>query len=152
MKNPRLIREQLDQKIIKFSGLQNIVMPPNGWIFSIRQGINMSLRQLGNRLSISPQSVRAIETREKDGSVSLNVLRRVGNALEMDFVYGFVPHDQTLEKMIEKKATELATRIVERTSIQMALEDQKNTDKRLKKAINEKTGEIIRKLPRYLWD
>ena len=152
MKNARLIREQLDNKIIRFTILQDIVIPPNGWIYSIRQGINMSLRQLGNRLSISPQSVRAIETREKNGTVSLNVMRKVGKALKMDFVYGFIPQDQTLEKMIEKRARELAIKIVERTSVQMALEDQKNADERLNRTINEKAQEITRKLPRYLWD
>lgn len=152
MKNRKLIREQLDNKIIKYRGLQEVALPPNGWIYSIRQGINMSLRQLGQRLSITPQSVKEIEEREKNGTISLKVLRQVANALDMDFVYGFVPRENTLEAMVTKKAKELATRIVERTSIQMGLEDQKNTDERIEKAINERTDEIKRELPRYLWD
>ena len=152
MKNRKLIREQLDNKIIKYRGLQEVALPPNGWIYSIRQGINMSLRQLGQRLSITPQSVKEIEEREKNGTISLKVLRQVANALDMDFVYGFVPRENTLEAMVTKKAKELATRIVERTSIQMGLEDQKNTDERIEKATNERTDEIKRELPRYLWD
>ena len=152
MKNRKLIREQLDNKIIKYRGLQKVALPPNGWIYSIRQGINMSLRQLGQRLSITPQSVKEVEEREKNGTISLKVLRQVANALDMDFVYGFVPRENTLEAMVTKKAKELATRIVERTSIQMGLEDQKNTDERIEKATNERTDEIKRELPRYLWD
>ena len=152
MKNKKLIREQLDNKIIKYRGLQKVALPPNGWIYSIRQGINMSLRQLGQRLSITPQSVKEIEEREKNGTISLKVLRQVADALDMDFVYGFVPRENTLEAMVTKKAKELATRIVERTSIQMGLEDQKNTDERIEKATNERTDEIKRELPRYLWD
>ena len=152
MKNRKLIREQLDNKIIKYRGLQEVALPPNGWIYSIRQGINMSLRQLGQRLSITPQSVKEIEEREKNGTISLKVLRQVADALDMDFVYGFVPRENTLEAMVTKKAKELATRIVERTSIQMGLEDQKNTDERIEKATNERTDEIKRELPRYLWD
>ncbi len=70
----------------------------------------------------------------------------------MNFVYGFVPEDQTLDQMIEQKAQELAKHIVERASIQMGLEDQKNTDERLAKAIKERTDELKRELPRYLWD
>jgi len=46
MKTKKLIREQLDNKIAKFKELDDIVLPPQGWIYSIRQGINMSLRQL----------------------------------------------------------------------------------------------------------
>ena len=57
MKKQKLIMEQLDRKIVKYRGLEKIVIPPTGWIYSIRQALNMSLKQLGNRLSITPQSV-----------------------------------------------------------------------------------------------
>ena len=152
MKRNKLIQEQLDSKIRLFSALQVVVVPPRGWIFSIRQGINMSLRQLGMRLAITPQSVKEIEEREMNGTVSIRVMRQVANALDMKFVYGFIPNDGTLEEMVNRKAKEVATKIVERASIQMELENQKNTDERLEKAIYERTEEIKRELPRYLWD
>jgi predicted DNA-binding mobile mystery protein A len=104
MKNRKLIIEQLDKKIITFYKLSNVVLPPSGWIYSIRQGINMSLRQLGQRLSITPQSVKEIEEREKNGTISIKVLKQVAFALNMRFVYGFIPKEKTLEKMIESRA------------------------------------------------
>lgn len=131
----------MDKKIIKFSHLHDVVVPPKGWIYSIRQGLNMSLRQLGQRMSITPQSVMEIEEREKNGTISIKVLRQVAAALNMQFVYALVPSENTLEGMIEKRAIELAKSIVERTSIQMGLEDQKNTPERIEKAINEKAEE-----------
>jgi len=152
MKNTKLIRDQLDNKIIKFSKLQEVIVPPEGWIYSIRQGINMSLRQLGQRMSITPQSVKEIEVREKNGTISIKVLKQVANALDMRFVYGFIPSEKTLEGMIEKRAKELAKSIVERTSIQMGLEDQKNTSERIEKSIQEKASEIKQEMPRILWD
>ncbi len=152
MKKKKLIRDQLDRKIVKFKGLENIVVPPNGWIYSIRQGINMSLRQLGQRLSITPQSVKEIEEREKNDTISLKVLKQVASALSMHFVYGFIPEDHTLEEMIEKRATELAKQIVERTSVNMNLEDQKNSEKRINQAIKEKKEELTNEFPKYLWD
>lgn len=152
MKTKELIRQQLDNKIIKFQELDQIVIPPQGWIYSIRQGINMSLRQLGNKLSITPQSVKEIEEREKNGTISLKVLKQVAAALNMKFVYGFIPAEQTLEGMIEKRAEELAKSIVERTSVQMELEDQKNTPERIEKAIKEKAAELKNDLPKILWD
>ena len=54
--------------------------------------------------------------------------------------------------MIEMRACEIAEKIVLRTSRTMELEDQKVKDQRLKKAIQERTEEIIAKMPRYLWD
>jgi predicted DNA-binding mobile mystery protein A len=152
MRIKKLIREQLDNKIAKFRELDNIVLPPQGWIYSIRQGINMSLRQLGERLSITPQSVKEIEDREKNGTISIKVLRQVAAALNMKFVYGFIPSEISLEGMIEKRAEELARSIVERTSVQMGLEDQKNTPERIKKAIKEKAAQIKNDMPKILWD
>ena len=144
--------EQLDNKIIKLNILNDVTPPSSGWVHAIRQGINMSLRQLGRRLSITPQSVREIEERERNGTVSLKVLNQVASALQMKFVYGFVPQDQTLELLVDRRAHELAGKIVERASVQMGLEDQKNTDERLAKAIKDRAEELKREMPRYLWD
>ena len=152
MKTKLLIREQLDNKIIKLHNLENIAIPPQGWIYSIRQAINMSLRQLGQRMSITPQSVKEIEEREKNGTISIKVLKQVAAALNMKFVYGFIPSEKTLEGMIEKKAEELAKSIVERTSIQMGLEDQRNSPERIKKAIKEKAADLKNDMPKILWD
>jgi len=152
MKKQKLIMEQLDRKIVRYKGLEEVVIPPNGWIYSIRQAINMSLRQLGNRLSITPQSVKEIEEREKNRTVSLKVLQQVASALNMNFAYGFIPKGYSLEKMIEKRANELATQIVQRTSINMSLEDQRNSDERIKRAIMDKTEEIKNEMPKYIWD
>jgi predicted DNA-binding mobile mystery protein A len=152
MKKKKLIQEQLDSKLARLGDLEHVVVPPSGWIYSIRQGLNMSLRQLGERLSITPQSVKEIEQREKSGTVSLKVLNHVASALDMKFVYGFIPKDKSLANMVEKRAAELAKQIVERTSVQMNLENQKITEVRIKKAIREKAEELRNELPRYLWD
>lgn len=130
----------------------SFVMPPAGWIYSIRQALGMTLRQLGNKLKITAQSVKEIENREKNGSVSLNVLRQVGSSLDMKLVYGFIPKTGSLEKMIENRALEIARDIVQRTSASMTLENQGNTEKRLQKAILEKAAEIKQEMPKFIWD
>jgi len=151
MNKQKLILEQTDKRIIKFIGLEEIV-PSNGWINSIRTSLHMSLRQLAKRLNITTPSVKEIEDREKRGTVSINVLKQVGNVLNMKLVYGFIPQGGTIEQMIEERASEIAKEIVLRTSNTMHLEDQGNTEERISKAIQEKKEEIIRKMPRYLWD
>lgn len=152
MQKNKLQIQQLDAKIQRLSGLKEIQMPAGGWIKAIRTAIGMSLVQMGKRLNITKQSVLEIEQREKDSSITLKTLIEVASALDMQLVYGFIPNDGSLEAMIEKKAKELATRIVKRTSHSMMLEDQANSQRRLQQAIQERTEELKKELPKILWD
>jgi predicted DNA-binding mobile mystery protein A len=142
----------LENKLNGFSTAQKVVVPPTGWLRAIRVSLGMSLQQLADKLAITKQSVREIELREKEGNITLKSLRESADALDMQFVYGLVPKDGTIENLIDRKARELATRIVYRTSNTMKLEDQENTKQRLKKAIEERTAVIKNELPKMLWD
>jgi predicted DNA-binding mobile mystery protein A len=148
----RLLIEQADRKLAAFRPLATINIPEKGWVNTIRVALRMSLRQLGNRLRISPQSVKEIEVRESKGSITLKGLREVGDVLDMQLVYGFIPKGQSIEDMIEKRAIEIAKDIVLRTSNTMQLEEQENSKARIEKAIKIRAEEIKTKMPKYLWD
>lgn len=152
MKAHMLQIEQLDNRIAIYSGIRRETMPVSGWIKAIRTTLGMSMQQLGNRLNISRQGVLEMEKREKEGAITLNSLREIGNAMDLQLVYGFVPKDGSLAKLIERRATELAKEIVMRTAKTMELEDQSNSEKRIKKAIRERTESIIREMPKMIWD
>ncbi len=152
MNKQKLILDQIDKKISSVKIADSFAIPPSGWIYSIRQSLGMSLRQLGEKLKITPQSVKEIEVREENGNISLNVLRQVSSCLDMKLVYVFVPNSGSLQQMIDNRALEIAKEIVLRTSNSMILEDQKNSEERLQKAILEKAAEIKQEMPRYLWD
>ena len=151
-KKHKLLVEQLDKKLQSFKVLRETVMPADGWIHVVRTTLNMSLRQMGNMLSITPQSMKEIEQREKEGSITLKNLREAGKALDMQLVYGFIPKEGSLEKMVEKKAYDIAKEIVKRTSQSMMLEDQENSEQRIEKAIKEMAEEIKNEMPGYLWN
>ena len=148
----KLLIDQLDRKFKQLSCIDNLITPSEGWVYAIRTALKMTLRQLGEKLKITAQSVKEIELREKNGAITLNTLKEVGNALDMRLVYGFIPKEKTLNAMIEKRAFEIAETIVLRTSTTMSLEDQENTSQRLKQAIKDMADEIKREMPRYLWD
>lgn len=152
MNKKKLQIEQLENKLNGFSTAQKVVAPPTGWLKAVRVSLGMSLQQLADKLSITKQSVQEIELREKEGTITLKSLREAANALDMQLVYGLVPKDGSIEKLIDRKAKELATQIVSRTSNTMKLEDQENTQQRLKKAIEERTAVIKNELPKILWD
>ena len=152
MKKEKIILSQTDRKIRLLAKSQGVVVPASGWIYAIRQSLGMSLRQLGNRMGITPQSVREMEEREKSGTISLNVLREFANSMDMKFVYGFIPKKKSLEKLLDDRVKKLAEDIVKRTSVSMELEDQKLEPWLIREIIKQKAIEIKYKMPRYLWD
>ena len=152
MRNNKLQFQQLNEKILQLAGMQHVIVPPIGWIKAIRNGIGMSMEQLGKKLSITKQGVMDIEKREKEGAITIKSMQEIAKAMDTKFVYGFVPNAGSLEKMIETRALEIAKTIVQRTSTTMKLEDQVNSKERIEKAIKERATEIINKTPKILWD
>jgi predicted DNA-binding mobile mystery protein A len=144
--------QQLNSKMLGFASLKQVAIPPTGWIKAIRTAIGMSMQQLGNKLNVSKQGIMDIEKREKDGSITIKSLREIARAMDMQLVYGFVPNDGSLDALIEKRATELATQIVMRTANTMKLEDQANSKKRIETAIRERAAAIKNEMPKILWD
>ncbi len=152
MKNKLLQLEHLNNKMLAFASLNQVVIPPTGWIKAIRNSLGMSMLQLGKKLSVTKQGIQDIEKREKNGSITIKSLKEIARVLDMQLVYGFIPNDGSLDALIERKAKDLASKIVLRTSNTMKLEDQENTKKRIDNAIKERTEEIKKEIPKILWD
>jgi predicted DNA-binding mobile mystery protein A len=148
----KLTLEQIDKKIKQISSLSKLSIPSEGWIYNIRQALGISLKQLGNKMHITPAGVKEMEKRESNDSITIKSLKDFASALDLKFVYGFIPKDGSLEKMIEKRALEIAQQIVLKTSHTMALEDQQNNPVRIKKAIKDRAQQIKNEMPKYLWD
>lgn len=152
MDKKSLLLQQLNSKMLGFASLKQVAIPPTGWIKAIRTAFGMSMQQLGNKLNVSKQGIMDIENREKEGSITIKSLREIARAMDMQLVYGFVPNDGSLDALIEKRATELATQIVMRTSNTMKLENQANSKKRIETAIKERAASIKNEMPKILWD
>ena len=150
--NQKLLLEQMEKKMGPFKAVAQMDPPTGGWIRALRLSLNMSLRQYAKRMGLAAPNIKAIEQREALGTVSLNTLKSAAHALNLKFVYGFVPIEGSLDAMIEKKATEVSRAIVMRTDTTMRLEDQQVKKERLEKAVTELADEIKREMPRYLWD
>jgi predicted DNA-binding mobile mystery protein A len=150
--NKALALEQLDKKTKKIASLDETLIPSRGWVNLIRTTLNMSLKQLDKKLNITSQSVKEIEAREADKKITLEKLNAVAEALNLRFVYGFIPKDGSFDQMIEKKTLVIAKQIVLKTSHTMALEDQQNNTARIKKAIKDRAQQIKNEMPKYLWD
>lgn len=153
MRNKKsLLITQLDQKLQPFAACKNNAVPSKGWVHTIRTSLNMTMEQLGSKLGITKQGVKKIEESEAKGTVSINTLKEVANAMDMQLVYGFVPKNGTVQELVAQKAEKLATKIVLRTHKNMQLENQAIADEKINQAIIDLKEELIRELKKSLWD
>ncbi|WP_299549015.1 mobile mystery protein A [Seonamhaeicola sp.] len=153
MRNKRkLLIEQLDHKLQPFSESRKVLVPERGWINTIRTALNMTMAQLGTKLNITRQGVKRIEESEANGTITLNSLKDVANAMDLKLVYALVPKNETIDDLIQIKAEKLAQKIVLRTNQNMKLEDQGIGDEKIAKTIKELADDIKREMRKSLWD
>jgi predicted DNA-binding mobile mystery protein A len=148
----QLLIKQLDQKLQPFSESRKIVVPERGWINTIRTTLNMTLAQVGAKLNITRQGVKNIEQSESNGTITINALKDVANAMDLKLVYALVPKNGTINDLIQTKAEKLAQKIVLRTNQNMKLEDQGIGDEKIAKITKELADDIKREMRKSLWD
>lgn len=153
MRNKRkLLIEQLDQKLQPFFDTKNILIPERGWVHTIRTTLNMTMAQLGAKLNITRQGVKKIEESEAKGTITINSLKEVANAMDLQLVYAIVPKNGTVNDLIDLRAEKLAKKIVLRTHQNMKLENQDIDNEKIAYTIKELADEIKREMRKSLWD
>jgi predicted DNA-binding mobile mystery protein A len=141
-------RKRLDEKFAAFRPVERFAHPPKGWIRAIRDALGMSLRQLAERIGMSPQAVNYLEESEANGTIQLKTLKRVAEAMDCVVIYAVVPK-ASLTEMVDRRAREIALRALGRVSHSMALEDQQ-VDRDLEERIQRYIASAV--TDRNLWD
>jgi predicted DNA-binding mobile mystery protein A len=146
------IRNETDKALKVLSEIQWPSPPPSGWIHTLRTALGMSMRQLSERIGHVPSSIAHFEKAEAQGSITLESLRKLADAMDMELVYGFKPKAGSLESTREKQSLKKAKEMLNRSNRTMQLEAQE-TDA----AFNEQELQRIQKMfleekPSKLWD
>lgn len=145
--NDRALK-RLDERLASAKPIDRLMPPPKGWIRAIRDAIGMSGSQLGKRMGVAQQTVTAIEQSEENGTIQIQTLRKVAEALGGRLVYAIVP-DTSLEAIIRDRARELALKALTRVSHTMRLEDQETSKTDLEARIDDFIRNELR--DRDLW-
>lgn len=146
----KLMRKQLDKKLKKLKPLLKMKVPSDGWINAIREGLGMTLEELGSRVGLDRARVYRIEQAEVDGNLKLSTLKKIADGLELKFVYGFVP-EQDLEEIVRQQATKIAKKRLSRIDHSMRLELQGISDEEQKEALNDLVDKILVEEPKNFW-
>ena len=150
----KLARKQLDSwHVSRYPKARSAIMnkPVHGWIRAIRYAIGMSGRQLAERMGVSKNSVSSIEKREQDGSVTIRMMMRVGEAMDCTFFYGFLPNG-SFEEIVRRRAEEIARERVDRINQTMRLENQELTEAEANRFWRREVENLVDSTPKNLWN
>ncbi len=151
-KNLELVIEQLDNKLAQLKVLSSIGVPQKGWIRAIRNALNMNCRQFAKRLKLSDRSsVTLLERNEITGSATIKTMRHAAQALDCVFVYGLVPYS-SLKDTVKKQAENVAKQKMAKTTHTMLLESQQLSDEEEQKALKSMVDDLVKTMPKTLWE
>jgi predicted DNA-binding mobile mystery protein A len=117
-------RQLLDPRLQTIRPLFGTLKPPSkGWIRAIREGLGMTAAQLAKRLGVTQATLSTLELSETRGTIQLDTLRRVAEAMNCTVVYALVPAEP-LEKIVQDRARRVASEQLQPIQHSMRLENQ----------------------------
>ena len=123
-----------------------IIIPPQGWVRTIRNFLGMTSTQLAKRLGVNQSRVIRIENNERNTKIS--TMEKIADALNCDFVYAFIPRDN-IDNIINNQARNKAIKILNKVNKNMALENQMVDSEDL---LDDLVNKILNKNIARIWD
>lgn len=135
-------RMALDSRIERMQlAVQTLAKPRGGWIKTVRVALGMSTTDLASRIGVVPSTVSRLEASEIAGTINIDSLQKLADALDCDFVYAIVPRKK-LHTTVEARAREVALAQFARTQQTMALEEQSVETAAMQMLIDRKAAEL----------
>jgi predicted DNA-binding mobile mystery protein A len=142
-------RDKVNQAVKQFGGF--FMLPPEGWIRTVRTALGMSGPQLAKRLGVTKSRISKAEHDEPSGSVTLKSMQAMAHAMGCRFVYAIIP-EREVEEVIRQRAHQKARAQVKAASTHMALEAQSLSDEQLAFEVERLAAEMVEKMPSDFWN
>ncbi len=143
------MRRRLDERGRSLGAIASeFAVPRDGWLAAVRHALGMTTRDLGAALGVADSTVARFEATERAGSIQLNSLRRVADALGCDVVYALVPR-RPLEQVVREQALRKAAEVLGAVEHTMLLEGQLLSSPAWHDLVDELVAEAIDR--RGLW-
>ncbi len=153
MKDKDLLRiYQLEEALKPYRRLLRLQPPRRGWVRAIKEALGMTSQQLATRVGVTaPQTVEDMQEYEVSGTIKLQTLRKLAEALGCQLVYALVPR-KPLEEIRRERARLLAERLLKRVFHSMKLEDQGVSKKMEESELNRRIEKLLAGSPKALWE
>ena len=148
----RAKQRQAQDRVNQAAGLaKSLAKPFGGWIAAFQEAVGMNAPTLAERLGISRNNIYAAIQNEQAGTISLNQLDKIADAMGGRLVYAIIPREGPVEEIVLAQARTKAQRIIQRTRAHMALEEQTEGLRSEAAMIEELAAEFIREGRRDFW-
>ena len=134
---------QLVRTLTTFEAAKQEARPQRGWLRAIREGLGLTLENVGKNLGQSRRRIQEFEEAEARDRITLHSLRRVADAMDCQLVYAIVPKSGTITELAERRARAEATEDVLDVEHTMALENQATGN--VEELIEEETKRRLKK-------
>lgn len=153
MRDIEILRiQQLEEALKPLRKVLDVTPPVTGWIRAIREAIGMTNVQLAKRLGRrAPQSIEDLQQSEAAGTIKLDRLRELAEAMGCRLVYAVVPV-KPLDELRKERAVEVARKTLRRTSHSMKLEAQDVGSKEEQRALDRQVEKLLTGNPKRLWE
>jgi predicted DNA-binding mobile mystery protein A len=118
---------QLERSLAAFDAAKKQARPQRGWLRAIREGLGLTLEEVGKKLGKPRQDIQKFEQAESKDTIMLRNLRRVAAAMGCELVYALVPKEGTITELAENHVREKA-RLSERRVHAQATADVRNVE------------------------
>jgi predicted DNA-binding mobile mystery protein A len=144
--------EQIEETLRPYRRLLDLQLPRRGWVHAIKEALGMSNRQLAGRVGVkASQTVEDMQEYEVSGTIKLQTLRKLANALDCQLVYALVPR-KPLKQIRRDRARVVASRLLKRVSHSMRLEDQGVSKRMEDSELDRRVEKLLAGNPKALWD
>lgn len=147
-----LRRQQIEEAVRPFRDLITTNPPRRGWVKAIQEALGMTNVQLAKRLKLkAPQTIEDMQTYEARGTIKLNTLRKLAEALGCRVVYAVVPL-KPLDEIRRTRAIEVAKQQLRHVFHSMNLENQGISSIEEEKETERLADELLAGNPKKLWE
>jgi predicted DNA-binding mobile mystery protein A len=130
---------------------KQITPAPQGWLRTVRKALKMPAKVIMKYAGITKSELYRIERAEVNGTLTLNKLKAMANAMDCDFHYAIVPKD-TVQTLLEKRAYQHALKLVSDANTHMQLEAQGIIDDKTQLQILLVANQLVNEMPDWFWE
>lgn len=132
--------------------LRDGIVPPEGWLATMRRALGMSAAQLARRVGFTRARVSKAEAVERAGGITLNSLQAMAAAMDCRLVYAIVPVNGDVADIVMAQARRKAAALIRKAGTHMALEQQQLTDAANAAEIERVAAQLLARMPADFWN